>query len=338
MDGQTVYQNICCQNTYKEMSQEELRLADYRHGHRHGSIFGAGASGFGGSVDFGTGAQGFGAIVGQRSFSLPEQGFGTTSQTHGSFGFGTGSSGGFGATSSTPFNRFGTVGGFQPSGSQQGQATAPFGSQLGPFNFSILNQQQPGRPSMGDTSKSFPFSSGPQFGQISNPGFSFSTSQPPSGGSLFSRISASSHPGFPSVSGSWSQSPQQSQQWQLGQSQAPAPGAGTNLFGGGFGRSVSTDAALQTASPQMTTRIDDITAYGAPWLFADEQQHQPLHGEGPLAVRLTDERPRRQSMSPGFKYTGPVFAGRQMSPSSFGFRYTSRTTPESGRSRSNSSG
>ncbi|KAH8662725.1 nucleoporin autopeptidase-domain-containing protein [Ilyonectria robusta] len=87
-------------------------------------------------------------------------------------------------------------------------------------------------------------------------------------------------------------------------------------------------ASLATSQPQMTARIDDITAYGAPWLFLTAEEGQQLQDRGPLAVRQPGKgKPRCRSMPPGFKFRHSVSASRQSLPNSpkFEFRYGSNT-------------
>ncbi|OHE93446.1 nucleoporin autopeptidase [Colletotrichum orchidophilum] len=97
------FQNILFQEPYKKWSSDELRLADYAQGRRHGNASGTGAFGV---SNFGSG--GFGAATNQQS-----TGFGTVAASGGGLfgsgtnnttntaattsGFGGGSNGGFGA-------------------------------------------------------------------------------------------------------------------------------------------------------------------------------------------------------------------------------------------------
>ncbi|KAK2030456.1 hypothetical protein LX32DRAFT_651573 [Colletotrichum zoysiae] len=96
------FQNILFQEPYKKWSSEELRLADYAQGRRHGNASGTGAFGV---SNFGSG--GFGSTTNQQS-----SGFGTGASTGGGLfggasntanttsatsGFGGGSTGGFGS-------------------------------------------------------------------------------------------------------------------------------------------------------------------------------------------------------------------------------------------------
>lgn len=83
-------------------------------------------------------------------------------------------------------------------------------------------------------------------------------------------------------------------------------------------------------SPQLTTRIDDVTAYGTPWLFTTAREGRSTQDQVPLATLALDiTRARHRSMSPGFKYNHPISAASPtFFPSSFGFRYGSRTPPD----------
>lgn len=92
------YQNLCFQGPYKNLSQEELRLADYALGHRYGDSFGFGNSSFG---------TGFGTPM-HRSASVPSQGVGMGSQSGAygaSFGAVTSGTTSFGSTTSSPFGQ-----------------------------------------------------------------------------------------------------------------------------------------------------------------------------------------------------------------------------------------
>lgn len=94
---QNSFQNILFQDPYKKWSADELRLADYAQGRRHGNATGAGA--FGVSSGFGSGS-GFGSTTQQQQ---PSSGFGAANTGGpGLFGSGnTATSTGFGAQSST---------------------------------------------------------------------------------------------------------------------------------------------------------------------------------------------------------------------------------------------
>lgn len=354
MDGQSAYQNICFQDLYKKSSQEELRLGDYRQGHRYGSpfgavgptgfesassVFGTDSSGFGsGTLAFGSGSSAFGGC-GQRSYSAPGQAFG--SQTNGGFGLKPAAMTGFGSPpSSSSFIRVGTGGAYPSAWTQQSQPTVPFGTQPSSFSFASRGEQQALKLGITDTSQTNPFGAKPTFGQGPNTEISYSrpTTAPGSFGSVVGTAQAAPSTGSlfagtqlpsPSTTASYSQAPQPPRQpWrQVLQAQS----SGTGLFSGGIpeGSSISTGIAPipvqqqqqapdPATPPQITAKIDDITAYGAPWLFADEKQHRQLPDEGPLAVRSAGQRPRHRSMSPGFKYDRPVFATRQIFPSHLG--------------------
>lgn len=100
---QNSFQNILFQDPYKKWSAEELRLADYAQGRRHGNATGAGA--FGVSSGFGSGTTTFGA-------TQQPSGFGSTTGGGGLFGSGgTTQSTGFGAQSTTGTSGFGSGGG-----------------------------------------------------------------------------------------------------------------------------------------------------------------------------------------------------------------------------------
>ncbi|KAL6875197.1 nuclear protein 96 domain-containing protein [Trichoderma novae-zelandiae] len=129
------FQNILFQDPYKKWSADELRLADYVQGRRHGNPSGAGA--FGVSSGFGGG---FGA--GNQANTAPTGGFGATNTAGGLFGANTntantaasGFGGGFGANnaaSNTGGGLFGNAnkpsGGLFGNTTQQPQAGGLFG-------------------------------------------------------------------------------------------------------------------------------------------------------------------------------------------------------------------
>ncbi|TDZ25488.1 Nucleoporin NUP145 [Colletotrichum orbiculare MAFF 240422] len=135
------FQNILFQEPYKKWSADELRLADYAQGRRHGNASGAGAFGV---SNFGN--TGFGSTNQQ-----PSSGFGTGTSTGGGLfgsgannntttsttGFGTGPSGGFGSTGGGLFGNQSkpASGGLFGSGTttttQPAQSTGLFGAASG---------------------------------------------------------------------------------------------------------------------------------------------------------------------------------------------------------------
>ncbi|KAK1999433.1 hypothetical protein LX36DRAFT_655472 [Colletotrichum falcatum] len=134
------FQNILFQEPYKKWSSEELRLADYAQGRRHGNASGTGAFGV---SNFGSG--GFGSTTNQQS-----SGFGTGASTGGGLfggggnttnttsttsGFGTGSTGAFGSGGGGLFGNNaakpatgGLFGGGTAATSQPAQSGGLFGS------------------------------------------------------------------------------------------------------------------------------------------------------------------------------------------------------------------
>ncbi|OHW96004.1 nucleoporin autopeptidase [Colletotrichum incanum] len=134
------FQNILFQEPYKKWSSEELRLADYAQGRRHGNASGTGAFGV---SNFGSG--GFGSTTNQQS-----SGFGTGASTGGGLfgsgnntanttsttsGFGGGSTGGFGSGGGGLFGNNaakpatgGLFGGGTTATSQPAQSGGLFGS------------------------------------------------------------------------------------------------------------------------------------------------------------------------------------------------------------------
>ncbi|WYZ35644.1 hypothetical protein EsH8_X_000291 [Colletotrichum jinshuiense] len=139
------FQNILFQEPYKKWSSEELRLADYAQGRRHGNASGTGAFGV---SNFGSG--GFGATNQQSS------GFGTGTSTS----TGGGLFGGGNNTSTTPAATSGFGGG----------STGGFGSGGGLFG----NNSKPSTGGLfgsGTTTTSQPAQSGGLFGANSGGGF-----------------------------------------------------------------------------------------------------------------------------------------------------------------------
>ncbi|KAH7154694.1 nucleoporin autopeptidase-domain-containing protein [Fusarium sp. MPI-SDFR-AT-0072] len=84
------------------------------------------------------------------------------------------------------------------------------------------------------------------------------------------------------------------------------------------------DATRATIQPQLVAKIDEITAYGAPWLFLTTEEKQQQQDRGPLAVqRASKGKPRSQSVPAGFSFRSPKFAPRYIPPGSprSGFRH-----------------
>ncbi|PHH80607.1 hypothetical protein CDD82_1649 [Ophiocordyceps australis] len=125
------YQNILFQDAYKKWSSEELRLADYLQGRRHGNASGAGAfgvnSGFGGTFGannannqttsaFGTGAPNAGSgVFGSNANATTSSPFGQASNT--AFGGGNNTtSSPFGAANKPAGGIFGNASGQQSGG------------------------------------------------------------------------------------------------------------------------------------------------------------------------------------------------------------------------------
>nr|XP_036586138.1 nucleoporin sonb [Colletotrichum truncatum]KAF6796545.1 nucleoporin sonb [Colletotrichum truncatum] len=135
------FQNILFQEPYKKWSAEELRLADYAQGRRHGNASGTGAFGvsnFGGtgfgstnqqSTGFGTGT----ASTGGGLFGAGNNNNNTTSTTS---GFGGTATGGFGSGGGLFGNQpkpttGGLFGGNNTTTSQPAQSTGLFGTSSG---------------------------------------------------------------------------------------------------------------------------------------------------------------------------------------------------------------
>ncbi|KAJ9419605.1 nucleoporin autopeptidase-domain-containing protein [Fusarium oxysporum] len=115
------------------------------------------------------------------------------------------------------------------------------------------------------------------------------------------------------------------QQTQYGQTSSPyyqvprRPSSDTRLI-----QQPLQDATRATIQPQLVAKIDEITAYGPPWLFLTTEEKQQQQDQGPLAVRRASKgKLRSQSIPAGFSFRSPIFAPRhvpQGSPKS-GFRH-----------------
>ncbi|KAF6812591.1 nucleoporin sonb [Colletotrichum plurivorum] len=159
------FQNILFQEPYKKWSAEELRLADYAQGRRHGNASGTGAFGV---ANFGS------------------TGFGSTNQQTSAFGTGTSASGGlFGSNSnnntsstSTGFGS-GTTGGF---GSTTGGGL--FGTQAKPATGGLFGSGTASTSQPAQAGGLFSTSSGGGFGTTSTTG-GFGSANTNSGGGLF---------------------------------------------------------------------------------------------------------------------------------------------------------
>ncbi|KAG7003628.1 Nucleoporin NUP145 [Fusarium oxysporum f. sp. conglutinans] len=77
------------------------------------------------------------------------------------------------------------------------------------------------------------------------------------------------------------------------------------------------DASRATIQPQLVAKIDEITAYGPPWLFLTTEEKQQQQDDSPLAVRRASKgKPRSQSVPAGFSFRSPRLAPCDMSPGS----------------------
>lgn len=179
---QNSFQNILFQDPYKKWSAEELRLADYAQGRRHGNATGAGAfgvsSGFGSGTTFGSNTQqpsAFGSNTGTTGGGL----FGSSNNTTATSGFGaqanTGTSAfGSGATGGGLFGQAkpAATGGLFGSGtSQPTQTGGLFGSTAGTGAFGNTATNTTGGFGAGTTANA---GGGGLFGSAAQkPGFSF---------------------------------------------------------------------------------------------------------------------------------------------------------------------
>ncbi|OIW24471.1 hypothetical protein CONLIGDRAFT_623337 [Coniochaeta ligniaria NRRL 30616] len=164
------YQNILFQEPYKKWSAEELRLADYNQGRRHGNASGTGAFG----VSSGFGSTGFGTNT-----ATPSTGFGATNTGTGMFGSTQPAATGFGQTATN------TTGGFGSSGGGLFGAAKPAGTGL--FG------STPAQPAQ--TSGLFGSSGTTGFGNTANTGTGFgSTANTTTGGGLFGQTANQAKP------------------------------------------------------------------------------------------------------------------------------------------------
>ncbi|KNB06688.1 hypothetical protein FOXG_07361 [Fusarium oxysporum f. sp. lycopersici 4287] len=313
------YQNLCFQGPYKNFSQEELRLADYALGHQYGLSFEFGGPNFG--TDFGTSMQ--------RSASDPPQTFGIGSQQSAfGTGFGAKPSGatGFGSatTTTSPFGQTKAGETFVwgqksqgPDGQQQAQGSTSFAETQKP------SSSQPATESIFRIDLSTapnPFASAAtQVSALSGPS---STGQRPwvteryvttQAGQLATQLPSTEMPV------SRVQVPQSfGQQTQYGQTGTPyyqvpgRPSSDTRLI-----QQPLQDATRATIQPQLVTKIDEITAYGPPWLFLTTEEKQQQQDQGPLAVRRASKgKLRSQSVPAGLSFRSPRFAPRHFPPGS----------------------
>ncbi|RKK99690.1 hypothetical protein BFJ68_g13095 [Fusarium oxysporum] len=288
----------------------------------------------------------------QRSASGPPQTFGIGSQ-QGAFGTGFGSA----TTTTSPFeqtnageifawgqesqgpNVFGT----QPDGFQRPiSSQRDFGVSGSPgFGFS----QRPwygSAPQESHTSWSSPsiFQAASQqqaqgsisFAEAQRP----SSSQPPTGSIFRTDLSTAPNP-FASaatqVSALSGPSSTSQRPWATDRVQVPQPfgqktqyGQTGNLYYQVPGRPSSDtrliqqplqDASRATIQPQLVAKIDEITAYGPPWLFLTTEEKQQQQDDGRLAVRRASKgKPRSQSVPAGFSFKSPRLAPCDMSPGS----------------------
>ncbi|KAM0080498.1 hypothetical protein ACKRZS_007343 [Fusarium odoratissimum] len=305
------YQNLCFQGPYKSFSQEELRLADYALGHRYGLSFGFSGPSFG---------TGFGTSM-QRSASGPPKTFGIGSQ-QGAFGTGFGSA----TTTTSPFGQ--TKAGETFVWGQKSQGPSVFGTQPDGFQRPTSSQRD------------FGVSGSSGFGFSQRPWTDLSTSPNPFASaapqvSALSGHSSTSQRPWVTDRYSTTQAGQQATQFPstemlVGRVQVPQPfgqqtqyGQTGNLYYQVPGRPSSDtrliqqplqDASRATIQPQLFAKIDEITAYGPPWLFLTTEEKQQQQDEGPLAVRRASKgKPRSQSVPAGFSFRSPRLAPCHMS-------------------------
>ncbi|EXL65657.1 hypothetical protein FOPG_18124 [Fusarium oxysporum f. sp. conglutinans race 2 54008] len=308
------YQNLCFQGPYKNSSQEELRLPDYALGHRYGLSSGFGGpsfgTGFGTSMQrsasgppqtLGMGSQqgAFGTGFGAKPSGAA--GFGSVTTTTSPFGQAkAGKTFVWGQKSQGP-NVFGTQpDGFQrPTSSQRdfGVSGSPgFGFSQRPWYGSAPQESRPSwsSPSILQSQSQQQAQASTSFTEAQKP----SSSQPPTGSIFRTDLSTASNP-FASAATQVSglsgpsntsqklgllrempvgrvQVPQSfGQQTQYGQTGTPyyqVPGrlsSGTRLI-----QQPLQGATRATIQPQLVAKIDELTAYGAPWLFLTTEEKQ----------------------------------------------------------------
>lgn len=195
------YQNILFQEPYKKWSAEELRLADYNQGRRHGNATGTGAFG----VSSGFGSTGFGTNT-----TTPSTGFGSTNTGTGLFGQSQPATTGFGQTVTN------TTGGFGSSGGGLFGANKPAGTGL--FGNTATQPSQ--------TSGLFGGSGTSGFGNTANSGTGFgATANTSTGGGLFGQAANQAKP---------------STGFSFGNTGSTTGGFGSTNTTGGFGSNTNT--------------------------------------------------------------------------------------------------
>lgn len=196
------YQNILFQEPYKKWSAEELRLADYNQGRRHGNANGTGAFG----VSSGFGSTGFGTNT-----ATPSTGFGATNTGTGMFGQSQPATTGFGQTATNTAGGFGSGGGGGLFGGNKPAGTGLFGN----------TATQPAQ-----TSGLFGGSGTTGFGNTANTGTGFgSTANNMTGGGLFGQAANQAKP---------------STGFSFGNAGATTGGFGSTNTTGGFGSNTNT--------------------------------------------------------------------------------------------------
>jgi nuclear pore complex protein Nup98-Nup96 len=198
------YQSILFQEPYKKWSAEELRLADYNQGRRHGNATGAGAFG----VSSGFGSTGFGTNT-----TTGTTGFGATNTGTGLFGQSQPATGGFGQTATNTTGGFGASTGGGLFGAAKPAGTGLFGS----------TATQPAQ-----TTGLFGGSGTTGFGSTANTGTGFgATTNNTTGGGLFGNTASQPKPaGF-----------------SFGNTGTTTGGFGATNTTGGFGANTNTPAA-----------------------------------------------------------------------------------------------
>lgn len=220
------FQNILFQDPYKKWSGEELRLADYVQGRRHGNASGGGAFGvasnFGGGFGTNNQTSGFGSNTNT-----------TTTNTGGLFGSGTNAatnntSTGFGATNNAFGSNTNATG-----GSLFGSANKPAGGGL--FG-SGTTQQNTGGFGAGQTGGAF--GSTPNttsaFGSSNTGGGLFGANKPQTGGGLFGSGGTNTNTatsGFGSTGNAFSNTNTNTGGGLFGNNNATGQAAGGGLFG-----------------------------------------------------------------------------------------------------------
>lgn len=262
------YQNLLFQDAYKKWSANELRLADYLQGRRHGNASGAGAfgvsSGFGGAFGsnnqagsaFGTSSNTGAGMFGAGGANTTGSGFGQAAPA--AFGTGTNTSGGlFGGGNKPTGGVFGSSS-TQPAGGLFGSGTAG--------SFGAANNTTGAFGASNNTAGGL-FGANNQANKPQTTGFGFG------GATNTSTNTASNQPAFGAAAGTGFGSANNTGSGLFGSSNnaQPSGGSGGGLFGSAQPQQQNTSSAFGGAFGQQQNQQ-------AGGLFGNNQQQKPASG------------------------------------------------------------